>query len=118
MKRVTRVVRPEDLGPLLVRPPRATLAFVSDGRIEAVPAAFRWAEGRYFVGWPLGSEPPVARVKLLIDDGPWYFDLRGVWVRGSLVGCDAPTDGSPLLGWYELHPEKVAAWHYGRMRQV
>ena len=75
MKRVTRSVQPEDLAPLLERPPRATLAFVSDGTIEAVPVLFWWRLGRYLIGWQQGMEPPRGRVKLLVDDGPWYFDL-------------------------------------------
>jgi hypothetical protein len=117
MKRVTRAVQPVDLAPLLDEPPRATLAFVSDGAIEAVPVAFRWSDGRYLVGLKSGMEPPTGRVKLLIDDGPWYFDLRGVWVRGTLVASGESADATTECAWFELQPEKTAAWHYGRMRE-
>lgn len=118
MKRVTRSVQPEDLRELLKRPPRATLAFVSDGVIEAVPAAFRFDSGRYLVGLPGDAEPPAGRVKLLVDDGHWYFDLRGVWVRGSLDPCKAPQGAPTGTEWFELKPEKAAAWHYGSMREA
>ena len=118
MKRVTRTVQPEDLRPLLERPPRATMAFVSDGTIHVVPVAFRYDAGRYLVSLPPGMEPPPGRVKLLIDDGRWYFDLRGVWVRGALVACEAPVTDADGRSWFELTPEKIAAWHYGSMREA
>ena len=56
-------------------------------------------------------------VKLLVDDGPWYFDLRGVWARGSLAPCERPAGASEGLTWFDLTPEKTAAWHYGSMRE-
>jgi hypothetical protein len=117
VKSVTRAVKPEDLRELLEHPPRATLAFVREGRIEAIPVAFRWHGGRYFAGLPEGADAPAGRVKLLVDDGPWYFDLRGVWVRGALAPCEAPAGAPEGLSWFELTPEKTAAWHYGRMRE-
>lgn len=118
LKRVTRSVQPEDLRELLERPPRATLAFVRDGVIEAVPVAFRFESGRYLVGLPGDAEPPADRVKLLVDDGHWYFDLRGVWVRGALGPCEAPPGEPAGTAWFELQPEKAAAWHYGSMREA
>lgn len=117
VKRVTRAVQPEDLRALLERPPRATLAFVSDGTIQVLPVAFRYEDGRYLVGLPPSPEPPAGRVKLLVDDGPWYFDLRGVWVRGALTACETPTGVAGGNAWFELAPEKTVAWHYGSMRQ-
>ena len=116
MKRVTRSVRPEDLPDLLAKPPRATLAFVRDAAIQAIPVAFKFDAGRYLVGLPGDMDPPAGRVKLLVDDGPWYFDLRGFWARGPLAPCDAPAAGDDAV-WFELTPEKTAAWHYGSMRE-
>jgi hypothetical protein len=116
MKQITRAVRPEELQPLLDNPPRATLAFVRDGAIQAMPVAMKYDAGRYFVGLAPAAAPPAGRVKLLVDDGAWYFDLRGVWVRGSLTACDTPRGVRGDLAWFELRPEKTAAWHYGRMR--
>ena len=117
VKRVTRAVRPEDLRELLEHPPRATLAFVSGGTIQASPVAFRYESGRYLVGLSPGTEPPAGRVKVLVDDGPWYFDLRGVWVRGSLTPIKPPAGALEGQAWCELAPEKTAAWHYGSMRE-
>jgi len=118
MKRVTRAVDVDELADLLEWPPRATLAFVSGGRIEALPVALRYEQGRYFVGLGAGMEPPAGRVKLLVDDGPWYFDLRGVWVRGTLAACQARAGATGMRDWCELTPEKTVAWHYGRLREV
>jgi hypothetical protein len=118
MKRVTRAVPPESLCALLLNPPRATLAFVREGEVNSIPVAFRWPDGRYLVGLNADSQPPAGRVKLLVDDGPWYFDLRGIWVRGALAAIEAPADSPDGYAWFELVPEKVAAWHYGRMREL
>ncbi len=118
MKRVTRAVQPEDLRDLLEHPPRATLAFVADKRIEAFPVAFRWDAGRYLVGLPDATKPPAGRVKLLVDDGYWYFDLRGLWVRGTLAPADVPAGAPDGVSWFELAPEKTAAWHYASMREA
>ena len=117
MKRVTRAVRPEDLRELLERPPRATLAFVREGQIHAIPVAFKYDDGRYLVGLPDDATPPDGRVKLLVDDGPWYFDLRGLWVRGALTPIKPPASAPEGATWFELAPEKTAAWHYGSMRE-
>lgn len=114
---ITRAVNPSDLAPLLNHPPRATLAFIRNGTVEALPVAFAFDAGRYFVRlpWP---EPPTGRVRLLVDDGPWYFDLRGVWVRGHLVPTDRPPGAAEADAWFELQPEKITAWQYGRMREA
>jgi hypothetical protein len=116
VKQVTRAIRPEDLTELLEHPPRATLAFVRDGAIEAVPVAFRLVAGRYL----FGLLPPAGRLpdhgKLLVDDGPWYFDLRGAWMRGAITPCEPPIGEGPELSWHELLPIKSVAWHYGTMR--
>jgi hypothetical protein len=117
MKRITRTVPPADLGPLLEQPPRATLAVTTEAGVNAFPVAFRWDAGCFLVGIPTGIAPPAGRVKLLVDDGPWYFDLRGVWVRGGLSPIPSPGDRGGER-WFELMPEKTAAWHYGRMRYV
>ena len=117
MKRVTRAVRPQDLHDLLERPPRATLAFVGAGAVQLAPVAFQYENGHYFVGLPPDVEPPAGRVKLLVDDGRWYFDLRGFWVRGTLAACQAPAGAKDGSAWFELIPQKTVAWHYGSMRE-
>ena len=79
--------------------------------------AFQYVDGRYLVGLTRDMEPPSGRVKLLIDDGPWYFDLRGVWARGPLTPCEPPAVAPGDRAWFELTPQKAVAWHYGRMRE-
>ena len=79
-------------------------------------AAFRLVEGRYLFGADTAGGPLPAKAKLLIDDGPWYFDLRGTWMRGGIGRCEPPSGGDPALDWYELAPEKTVAWHYGELR--
>lgn len=118
VKNVTRSVRPGDLPDLLQHPPRATLAHVEDGEIRAEPVAFRFEAGRYLVGLPPDMAPPPGRVKVLIDDGPWYFDLRGLWFRGMLTAVAPFAADDHRATWFEVNVEKVAAWHYGRMREV
>lgn len=116
MKRVTRAVSAESLRKLLEHPPRATLAFVRDGAVEACPVAFRLIDGRYLFGVDGAGGPLPAKAKLLIDDGPWYFDLRGAWMRGGVARCVPPAGEVSSLDWYELTPEKTVAWHYGELR--
>jgi len=123
MRRVTRRVRPEDLGDLLAAPPRAYLAFRRGEEVEALPVAFRLDRGRYYVavgrrGEAAGVEPGET-VKLLVDDGTWFFDLRGVWVRGRIVPAEPPPAGAPAsLAWYEIAPDRTVAWDYGTLRTV
>ena len=53
---------------------------------------------------------------LLIDDGWFYFELRGLRVRGALRDNAAPPGLDPELRWLELEPSKINAWDYGSMR--
>ena len=112
-KAVTRAVTPEDLGDLLEQPPRAAVATVRDGRPEAAPVEFRYESGRYFVRAAAGLEAG-ARAALLIDDGCYQAELRGISVRGRLAAPDAPAG---LEGFLEVVPERTSAWHYGAVRK-
>jgi len=75
--------------------------------------AFRFVEGKYFVGAASGTVVEGAQVAVLIDDGEMYFDLRGVRVRGRLSRTTPITTAA--LEWFEVHPELVVAWDYGSM---
>jgi hypothetical protein len=58
-------------------------------------------------------------VKLQIDDGMYYFDMRGIWIRGrARFSEERPKGGSPGLNWFQLAPEKLVAWDFGAMREV
>ena len=106
---------------LLERVPRACIVFLSAGTVDLVPVEFRLQEGRYWIGLSGdGSAPgPGEPVKLLIDEGMYYFDMRGIWMRGrASFGEERPETGSPALNWFQLVPEKFIAWDFGTMRKV
>jgi hypothetical protein len=123
MRRITNAVDPEKMRDLLERVPRACVAFNNAGMIAVVPVEFRFQAGRYWIGMSGGgsgpSPGPDEPVKLLIDEGMYYFDMRGIWIRGrALLGEERPEDGSPALNWFQLVPEKFVAWDFGAMREV
>ncbi len=118
-KRITRAVRPEDLADLLARPPRASLAFAGGRTVDAAPVAFRFEGGRYWVGLDAATAARVEneRVALLVDEGCYHTELRGVSVRGRAVTGDGPPgQAAGGLAWLEVTPDKVTAWNYGAMR--
>ncbi len=123
MKRITRAVSPEDLSDLLDTPPRANLAFNDAGVVAAIPVAFRFHDGRHLIGIPRESPRPAPapdeRVALLIDDGCYSLELRGVHIRGQLRPADhVPEGASSRLEWLEVVPERVIAWDYGTVREA
>ncbi|MBF8286542.1 MAG: hypothetical protein HW393_356 [Dehalococcoidia bacterium] len=123
MKRITNAVDPEKMWDLLERVPRACIAFNNGGMVEVVPVEFRFQKGRCWIGVSgEGSEPtpePNEPVKLLIDEGMYYFDMRGIWIRGrALFSEERPVGGSPAVIWFQLVPEKFVAWDFGAMREV
>ena len=84
MKSITRAVGLEDLRDLVDAPPRAYLAYVARGRRRQFVFGLRQDAGRWFVTLPPGlSIADGTRVVLLIDDGEFYFELRGIRVRGT-----------------------------------
>jgi hypothetical protein len=115
MTEITRAVTPADLVDLLRAAQSATTAWERDGSVEAQPVAFRFAHGAYRIGVMPGLLREGIEVAVLIDGGPWYFDLRGVRVRGRLASCAGETAGE--LEWFDVKPEREVAWHYGRMRE-
>ncbi len=123
MRRITHAVDPETMRELLGRPTRACVVFVNAGRADVVPAEFRFQEGSYWIGVSgAGSGPapgPDKPVKLLIDEGMYYFDMRGIWIGGrTSFSEERPEGGSPALNWFELVPEKFVCWDFGAMRDA
>ncbi len=122
MRRITNAVDPEKMRDLLEKVPRACLAFNNAGIVELVPVEFQFQAGRYWIGMSGGSGPtpePDEPVKLLIDEGMYYFDMRGIWIRGrALFSGERPEGGSPELSWLQLVPDKFVAWDFGAMREV
>jgi hypothetical protein len=108
-KEITRAVGAAELSDLLSAPRRASLAFVRDGLIDASPVRFRYGNGAYLVVPPEGAGTG-SEVALLIDEGLFHTELRGVMVRGTL---EAPGDD----GWAAVAQSKLHAWDYGAMRR-
>jgi hypothetical protein len=110
-KRITRTVELADLRDLIEAPEQAHLAYVVDGAPEAVRVAMRRDGERWLITLPAGTSiPDGARVVLLLDDGVFYFELRGVRVRGTLRDCRDST--------HEVVQEKITTWDYGAMREA
>jgi hypothetical protein len=111
----------EYLQDLVDAAPRANIAFSTADGVEAAPVAFRYQAGRYLIGVPRTDGHPMlspgALVQLVIDDGRWFFDLRGISVRGHTAPADqAPEGAAASVGWFELTPEQVLAWDYATLR--
>ena len=112
-KAITRAVRPEDLHDLLEKATTASLAFVRDGEVEAMPVSFAFRQGRYMFALPEQKTLPTegVPVTLLIDEGTFHTELRGVRVRGLAAATEGSAD------WLEAVPGTVSAWDYGAMRR-
>ncbi len=114
-----RDVVPAALPDLLERPPRATVAFVEAGHVDLLPVHARFEGGSY----PIGVDPAVApaldgrEVALVIDDGAYWFERRGISARGRARRLEpARPDAEGPFAWYALEPSRVLAWDYGTPR--
>ncbi len=122
MKRFTRAVDPSQVRDLLERVPRAYIAVNDAGTLAAVPVAFRFQDGCYWVGvrsGPLGAKiQPQQEVALIIDEGCHYFDLRAIYIRGRVRPADRLPNGASFdLTWLEVVPDKVIAWDLATMHE-
>jgi len=116
--RVTRDVEPDALRDLLEHPPRATVAFVRDGVPDVLPArAHLGGTHRFAVAADVAPDLNDREVVLVVDDGPYWFQLRGVSVRGTARRTAEPA-GPPAahLAWYTLEPRRILAWDYATVR--
>src|SRR5262249_33470835 len=105
--RTTRDVTPADVADVVADPRRATVTFVDDGEPAIVPVRARREGDR----WHFAAAAPALddrEVVLPLDDGDWWFELRGVSVRGV-----ARRDSD---GWYTVEPRRVLAWSYESLR--
>ena len=118
---MTRDVEPSALRDLLDHPPRATVAFVAQGAVDLLPVRARVEQDRYCFGVAGDTAPDLAGVEvvLVIDDGMYWFELRGVSVRGMAASHAAPAETAAAgLTWYAIEPQRVLAWHYGTIRAL
>jgi hypothetical protein len=114
---ITRDVEPAAVADLALAPPRAALATIVDDRIHALPISF-------IVEDPTdpGHSPRIVRapedgpdladrnVVVISDDGPQWFRLRCLSIRGTAVATGERS--------YRLTPKRVVAWDYGSLRYV
>jgi hypothetical protein len=115
---VTRDVEVSAVRDLLDHPPRATVAFVDGGAVNLLPARARCSPGTHLFGVAPATAPDLAdrEVVLVIDDGPYWFELRGISVRGIAARVEPPSGDGDLL-WYVIEPRRILAWDYGAIRE-
>jgi hypothetical protein len=117
-KRITRAVAPEEISDLLIARRWASLALVQDGSLHAWPTTFAYHGGRYYV--QASQDDPLdagTRVSLLIDDGVYHADLRGIRIQGTIGDPMADSQTEAGRDWLEVIPRKVTAWNYGAIRR-
>jgi hypothetical protein len=121
VRRVTRDVDPASVRDLLDHPRRAGVAFVSGGGAAVLPARAHLDGDRHLFAVAADAAPALDRceVVLVIDDGWYWFQLRGVSVRGIAHRVDGPTDAQAApVAWYAVDPRRVLAWDYGAVREA
>ncbi|WP_077080853.1 pyridoxamine 5'-phosphate oxidase family protein [Mycobacterium numidiamassiliense] len=98
-------------------PPRAALAATVDGEIVVVPVSVTLEQpadptsSPRIVQVPEGNADLNGRnVVVIADDGPQWFRLRSLSVRGQ---ARAIGDRS-----YRVAPKRIVAWDYGSLREV
>ena len=119
-RRVTRDVEPRALRDLLEHPLRATVAFVDRDTVELLPVRARFNSETHRFGVLPGAAPDLddLEVVLVIDDGPYWFELRGISVRGIAKRIDRPEPGDTGgHAWYSIEPRRMLAWDYGTVRE-
>jgi hypothetical protein len=119
-RRVTRDVDLAAVRDLLDQPPRATVAFVNDSSAAVLPARAQVDGDRHLFAVAVDAAPALDRreIVLVIDDGPYWFQLRGVSVRGIANRVDTPTGAvAGPLAWYAVDTRRVLAWDYGAVRE-
>jgi hypothetical protein len=114
---ITRDVDASAVADLARTPPRAALAATVDDRIHLLPVDVDLAEpadpatSARLVRVPADAPDLAGRdVVVVADDGPQWFRLRSLAVRGTAVPVG---DRS-----YRLTPRGVVAWDYAALRNV
>jgi hypothetical protein len=75
----------------------------------------RFVGDRPLVGLATGGPDLAGReVIVLVDDGPWWFRLRGASFRG-VARRDSEAEG---VVWWAVAPRRVLAWDYGMIREA
>ena len=118
-KPVTRDVDPSAVRDLLDDPPRATVAFLERGAVELLPVRARFSADVHRFGVLAEHAPDLEgrETVLLRDDGAYWFELRGISVRGVARRLGPPDpEGAVALVWYAVEPRRILAWDYASVR--
>ena len=114
---ITRDVDASVVADLAVSPPRAALAAFGDDELVVVPVTVTLeqpvdpASSPRIARVPEGSPDLAGRnVVVIADDGPQWFRLRSLTVRGTAEPVGRST--------YRVAPRRIVAWDYGSLREV
>jgi hypothetical protein len=114
---ISRDVEPSAVVDLALSPPRVALAVTVDEQILVLPASMNLDEpvdpawSTRIVQVPDGSPDLADRnVVVVADDGPQWFRLRSLTVRGMAEAMGHCT--------YRVVPRRIVAWDYGSLREV
>lgn len=114
---ITRDVEASAVADLALTPPRTALAATVNDEIQLLPIGVSVetpadpASSPRLVQVPADTPDLADRdVVVIADDGPQWFRLRSLTVRGTAI---ATSDRS-----YRVVPKRVVAWDYGSLRYV
>ena len=114
---ITRDVEASALADLALSPPRAALAADADEEILVLPVSVTLEEPADPVSSPRivrvpDGNPDLAdrNVVVIADDGPQWFRLRSLTIRGMAKAMGECT--------YRVVPRRIVAWDYGSLREV
>ena len=114
---ITRDVEASAVADLALSPPRAALATFGDDEILVLPVSVTLEEpddpatSPRIVRVPEGGPDVAGRnVVVVADDGPQWFRLRSLTVRGIAEALGHCT--------YRVVPKRIVAWDYGSLREV
>ena len=114
---ITRDVEASAVADLALSPPRAALATTVDDEILVLPVSVTLEEpvdpasSPRIVQVPEGDPDLAGRnVVVIADDGPQWFRLRSLTVRGIAKAMGDCT--------YRVVPNRTVAWDYGSLREV
>jgi Pyridoxamine 5'-phosphate oxidase len=114
---ITRDVEASDVADLALSPPRAALVAINDDGILLLPVKVALEEpadpasSARIVQVPEGCSDLADRnVLIIVDDGPQWFRLRSLAIRGAaqpVADCR-----------YRVVPKRSTAWDYGSLREI
>lgn len=114
---IIRDVEASTVADLALTPPRAALAATVDDEIPVLPVHMTLEEPADAAASPRivrvpESGPDLAdrNVVVIVDDGPQWFRLRSLTVRGTAKPMGECT--------YRVVPKRTVAWDYGSLREV